>query len=158
STYYMSQAPKWLQDFNASDRASKYWNREWKDSTGKVLRVTRPGQAPSGAPLGFYDVVGATPFANDYQLEFVRELITAEKLGQSAATDLLAISISATDVLGHQVGPDSPEMAAMILRLDQQLSDFFQFLDRQVGLGNVWMAVSADHGVAPLPRQASGLR
>ncbi len=95
-------------------------------------------------------MIGSTPFANDYEFEFASELVIYEKLGDGPATDLLAISLSANDILGHQVGPDSPEMAAMALALDRELADFFDFLGHQIGLANVWIALSADHGVAPV--------
>ena len=104
STYYRSELPRWAQDFNDSKRAEKYLNQEWKDSNGNVLRSTRP---PAGKPVNFYDLVGSTPLANDYEFEFARELITYEKLGSGPATDLLIISLSANDILGHKVGPDS---------------------------------------------------
>ena len=106
----------------------------------------------------FYRIIGSTPFANDYQFDFARSLITNEKLGQGPATDLLIISLSANDILGHQVGPDSPHIEAMALALDHQLSQFFGFLGKQIGLGNVWLALSADHGISPLPSVASGFR
>jgi arylsulfatase A-like enzyme len=81
-----------------------------------------------------------------------------ENVGAGPATDLLAISLSANDILGHQVGPDSPEMAAMALALDRELADFFNFLGHQLGLANVWIALSADHGVSALPDAAKKLR
>jgi predicted AlkP superfamily pyrophosphatase or phosphodiesterase len=146
SSYYRSDLPKWAQDFNDNKRGDKYLNREWKDADGNVLRTTKPD--PSKA-TEFYSVVGSTPFANDYEFEFARELVTYEKLGTGPATDLLTISLSANDILGHQVGPDAPEMQAMALALDKQLADFFAFLGHQIGLANVWIALSADHGVAP---------
>jgi predicted AlkP superfamily pyrophosphatase or phosphodiesterase len=154
SSYYRSELPKWAQDFNDSKRTDKYLNKEWKDSDGKVLRTTAPRTGKDGSPAGFYEIVGSTPFANDYEFEFARELVTYEKLGNGQATDLLAISLSANDILGHQVGPDSPEMRAMALEMDRQLTDFFNFLGHQVGLANVWIALSADHGVAPAPAVA----
>jgi len=153
SSYYRSELPKWAQDFNDGKRGDKYLNREWKDSDGTVLRTTSPQSGKS-----FYQIVGSTPFANDYEFEFARELVTYEKLGNGPATDLLSISLSANDILGHQVGPDSAEMRAMALEMDRQLADFFTFLGHQVGLANVWIALSADHGVAPLPGVAARLR
>jgi len=154
STYYRDQLPAWVENFNESKRTEKYLNREWKDDTGKVLRTTKP----ENEKTSFYDLVGATPFANDYELEFARELIVYEKLGSGTATDLLVVSLSANDILGHKVGPDSPEMQAMALALDHQLEDFFSFLGHQIGLANVWMALSADHGVSPAPPAAAKLR
>jgi predicted AlkP superfamily pyrophosphatase or phosphodiesterase len=158
STYYRSDLPEWARKFNESHRAEKYLNREWKDSDGKVLGSAAPRTDKKGEPAGFYEVVGSTPFANDYQFEFAKELVVYEKLGTSTATDLLSISLSANDILGHQVGPDSPQMRGMALELDRQIADFVTFLGHQIGLANVWMALSADHGVAPLPESASALR
>jgi hypothetical protein len=162
STYYRPDLPEWVRNFNGSTpsagRAARYWNREWKDRDGNVLGSTAPRNAKDGSPAGFYEVVGSTPFANEYQLEFAKELVVFEKLGANSATDLLVISLSANDILGHQVGPDSPQMRGMALELDRQLGDFFSFLGRQIGMANVWMALSADHGVAPLPEFAKTLR
>jgi Type I phosphodiesterase / nucleotide pyrophosphatase len=157
STYYRPDLPEWVRKFNGSHRADKYLNREWKDSDGNTLGSTK---APAGKEkeAGFYEVVGSTPFANDYQLEFAKELVLYEKLGAGAATDLLVISLSANDILGHQVGPDSPQMRGMALELDRSLAEFFNFLGHQIGMANVWMALSADHGVAPLPEFAKTLR
>ncbi len=153
STYYRNQLPKWAQDFNDSKRAERYLNQEWKDSNGNVLRTTKP---PAGKPGNFYDLVGSTPLANDYEFEFARELVTYEKLGNGPTTDLLIISLSANDILGHKVGPDSPEMQAMAIAMDHQLAGFFEFLGRQIGLANVWITLSADHGIAPVPKVAAG--
>ena len=158
STYYRPDLPEWVRNFNGSHRADKFWKREWKDSDGNILGSTAPRNGKDGAPAGFYEVVGATPFANDYQLEFAKELVLYEKLGAGSATDLLVISLSANDILGHQVGPDSPQMHSMALELDRSLAEFFGFLGHQIGMANVWMALSADHGVAPLPEFAKTLR
>ena len=143
-----------MQNFNASKRAEKYLNREWKDDQGHVLRTTKP---EPGKNSDFFKLVGSTPFGNEYELEFARELITYEKLGHDPATDLLVISLSPNDLLGHQVGPDSPEMAAMALALDRELAGFFDFLGHELGLANVWIALSADHGVAPTASVSSKL-
>src|SRR6266853_1597477 len=158
STYYRSDLPEWVDKFNASHRAEKYWNREWKDSDGNVLGSTAPRNGTDDKAAGFYKVVGSTPFADDYQFEFAKELVLYEKLGAGAATDLLVIGLSANDILGHQVGPDSPRMRGMALELDRRLAEFFGFLGHQVGMANVWMALSADHGIAPLPEFAKTLR
>jgi predicted AlkP superfamily pyrophosphatase or phosphodiesterase len=162
STYYRPDLPEWVRNFNGAHpgegRARRYWNREWKDGDGSTLGSTAPRKAKDGSPAGFYEVVGSTPFANDYQFEFAKELVLYEKLGAGPATDLLVISLSANDILGHQFGPDSPQMRGMALALDRQLADFFEFLRHQIGMASVWMALSADHGVAPLPEFAKTLR
>ena len=153
STYYRDELPKWIQEFNDGKRAGKYLNLEWKDASGNVLRTTK-------MPVGkqdFYGVVGITPYANDYEFDFARELIIYEKVGNGPTTDLLSISLSANDILGHKVGPDTPEMQAMALALDRQLAGFFDFLGKQFGLANVVIALSADHGVGPTAAVTSKL-
>jgi len=150
SNYYRDALPRWVQDFN-STRPAKYWGREWKNSRGEVLTSTAHRKAKDGSEAGFYEVIGGTSFGNEYELEFARELVVYENVGRGPATDLLAISLSPNDILGHRVGPDSPEMAQMALDLDHELADFFNFLGHQVGLADVWIALSADHGVSSLP-------
>ncbi len=150
STYYRPDLPKWVQDFNSS-RPAKYWDREWKDGQGAVLRSTAHRTGRDGSDAGFYEVIGSTPYANEYEFEFAKELMVYENVGRGPATDLLIVSLSANDILGHQVGPDSPEMQQMALDLDHELADFFNFLGHEVGLANVWIALSADHGVSSLP-------
>jgi predicted AlkP superfamily pyrophosphatase or phosphodiesterase len=158
STYYRPDLPEWARNFNGSHRTDKYWNREWRDSDGSVLGSTALRKNKDGSPASFFEVIGSTPFANDYEFEFAKELVLYEKLGAGPATDLLTISLSANDILGHQVGTDSPQMRSMALELDRQLAEFITFLGHQVGLANVWMALSADHGIAPLPEFAKTLR
>lgn len=150
STYYRDNLPQWVQEFNSSTPA-KYWDREWKDDQGKVLRSTAHRKGRNGADAGFYEVVGSTALANDYQFEFAKQLVTNENVGGGPATDLLSVSLSANDILGHAVGPDSPEMRQMALDLDHQLAAFFNFIGQRIGLANVWIALSADHGVSSLP-------
>jgi hypothetical protein len=150
STYYRNDLPKWVQDFNSS-RPQKFWDRDWKEAQGTVLRSTAHRKSKDGSDAGFYEVVGPTAFGNEYELEFAKELVVYENVGRGPATDLLIVSLSPNDILGHQVGPDSVEMQQMALDLDRQLAGFFNFLGHQVGLANVWIALSADHGVSSLP-------
>ena len=110
-----------------------------------------------GADAGFYEVIGSTPFGNEYEFEFAKELVVYENLGSGPVTDLLAISLSPNDILGHQGGPDAPEMKTMALALDRELADFFNFLGHQIGLANVWIALSADHGISALPETAKAM-
>jgi Type I phosphodiesterase / nucleotide pyrophosphatase len=156
STYYRNDLPGWVQDFNAN-RIAKYWGREWKDAQGTVLASTAHRKAKDGSEAGFYEVVGATTFGNEYEFEFAKELVVYENVGRGPATDLVTISLSPNDILGHRVGPDSPEMAQMALDLDHELADFFNFLGHQIGLADVWIALSADHGVSSLPDKVKRL-
>lgn len=156
STYYMSALPEWVAKENASGKAEGYWNQEWRNFAGEVMGNTnRPAKA-GGAD--WYNIVGRTPLANDYELEFARNLIEHEKLGEGAATDLLIVSLSANDLLGHALGPNVPQMPAMILATDRQLASFFSYLGQRIGLANVWLALSADHGVGPAPEYAANLK
>jgi hypothetical protein len=157
STYYRDSLPQWVKEFNSS-RPQKYWDREWKDSQGALLASTGHRKGRDGTDAGFYEVVGSTTFGNEYELEFARELIVYEKIGSGPATDLLSISLSPNDILGHQVGPDSPQMKQMALDLDAELADFLNFLGHQIGLADVWVVLSADHGVATLPDAVKKLR
>jgi arylsulfatase A-like enzyme len=144
STYYAQQLPKWAADFNAADHAEKLWNREWKDAAGRVHSTAKTPAVPD-----FYHAIGESPFGNEYVFDFARELISNEKLGAGAATDLLSISLSANDILGHKHDADSPEMEAMTVATDRQLAEFFAFLDQRLGAANVWIALTADHGISP---------
>ena len=142
STYYMNALPAWATAFNAGPRAQQALDE---------AHVTTPGK--------FFSQVGPTPAANTYEIDFAKALITNEQLGHHATTDMLTLSLSANDILGHQVGPDSPQERAMVGALDTELDSFFTWLDKNVdgGLANVWVALSADHGVAPTPVQAAAL-
>ncbi len=150
STYYRDALPQWVKDFNSS-RPAKYWDREWKDSQGRLLASTAHRKSKDGSDGGFYEVIGSTTYGNEYEFEFARELVVYENIGRGPATDLLTISLSPNDILGHQVGTDSPEMRQMALDLDGNLADFFNFLGHQIGLADVWIVLSADHGVSSLP-------
>lgn len=157
STYYVSEAPHWLTNFNSQKHAQKYLNLDWKDANGDVLGSTAPHDGADGKSIEYYELVGSTPFANDYEFEFARELIQQEKLGQGTVTDLLVIGLSANDLVGHAYGPDSPQSHAMALALDRQISEFLGFLQQQYG-NRFWIALTADHGVAPTNATSLKLR
>jgi hypothetical protein len=88
---------------------------------------------------------------NQIELAFATDAIRSEHLGQGPETDLLTLSLSVNDSIGHSFGPYSAEAADATLRTDRYLAAFFDDLDKQVGLDNVWIAFSADHGAAPSP-------
>lgn len=142
STYYMPSLPDWATAFNRSDSAAQ-------------------ARLAAGAAQDdpFFTKVGPTDAAIRYELQFAEALINGEKLGSGTVTDMLTLSISSTDILGHRVGPDSPEQRQLIDQLDGNLDEFFRWLDHNVpgGLRNVWIALSADHGVAPVPMTAQQL-
>jgi hypothetical protein len=132
STYWMSELPGWAKQFNV----------------GKHAEAAR---AESGMAQGsFYDKVGRTAASVKYQLDFAEDLIDAENLGNNPAgvTDMITISISSTDINGHAVGPDDPSQGALIVQSDALLDSFFTRLDKTIGLGNIVVAMTGDHGVA----------
>jgi arylsulfatase A-like enzyme len=142
SSYYMDALPDWATTFNSGDR---------------IAQAEQEAGTPGTRP--FYEAVGSTPAANAYELDFARALITGEQLGNHPVTDLLVVSLSANDIVGHQWGPDSPQSRQMVDSLDQQLDSFFTWLDKNIpgGMASTWIALSADHGVAPVPAQALAL-
>jgi predicted AlkP superfamily pyrophosphatase or phosphodiesterase len=140
STYYMPHLPAWAAAFNAGDRLAE---------AAKEAGATGSGN--------FSAQIELTSAANHYELDFAQSLIAGEKLGQNQVTDLLTISLSAHDLAGHKYGPDSESEHRMVLGLDRDLNRFFAWLDKQVGLNNVWLALTADHGVAPVPATAAAL-
>jgi predicted AlkP superfamily pyrophosphatase or phosphodiesterase len=140
STYYMEHLPEWARAFNASGRTAEAAREAKVEGTTK-----------------FFEQVGKDPAANRYELDFAKALINGEKLGQNGVTDLIVVSLSANDIQGHQFGPDSDSEEQMILSLDRDLDNFYSWLDKTVGLKNVWLALSADHGVAPVGVQAAKL-
>jgi arylsulfatase A-like enzyme len=139
SQYYMKALPAWVVQFNSKGRPEQ-------------------ARKEAGAAEGdFYAKVGDSPAAVSYQLDFAKALIANEGLGKDDVTDVLTISISSTDILGHEVGPDSPRQRQMIDAVDVDLNDFFNFLQEHVdgGLDNVWVSLTGDHGVAPSPSLAA---
>jgi Type I phosphodiesterase / nucleotide pyrophosphatase len=132
STYWMTQLPSWAKEFNASGHAEL-------------------ARKQSGVGQGsFYEKVGKSSASVGYQLDFAKALIVGEKLGQNPAgvTDMITISVSSTDINGHAMGPDDASQKKLIVESDVFLDAFFTFLDKTVGLKNVMVAMTGDHGVA----------
>lgn len=160
STFYMPMLPAWVAEFNARTPAKDYCGKPWKamaetpGADGRVLREFRPGADEACPSPRFLDWVEDTPFMTEMELRFAREAIRQEKLGQGPGTDMLTLALCVNDFIGHRYGPYSPEVADMTLRTDRELASFFDDLDRMVGLNNVWIALAADHGVAPTPQFA----
>jgi arylsulfatase A-like enzyme len=119
---------------------------------GKTFALYRVEDDPFCSSASFMQWLRSTPFITEIELEFALEAVRHERLGQRGGTDLLTISLSANDYIGHAFGPDSPQVADMVLQTDKLLAGFFSEINSLVGLENVWIALSADHGVAPTPR------
>jgi len=140
STYYMAELPEWATKFNKGPRVAQAVKDAGLDATTQ-----------------FYNMVGRTPAANSYELAFAEALIDGEKLGTHKVTDVLTVSLSANDIVGHQLGPDSDAEREMVLALDKDINAFFTNLDKKVGLENVLVGFTADHGIAPIPAESAKL-
>jgi len=162
STYYMAALPAWVVTFNRKRPVKDYCGRNWNalpsTSEGKNTQFSL-FNASSDEPCPdtkFMDWLDRTPYMNEIELSFAEEAIKGEHLGQGSDTDLLTISLSENDYIGHAFGPYSPQVIDVTLRTDRYLASFFTVLDKLVGLKNVWIALSADHGVAPNPEFIQG--
>jgi predicted AlkP superfamily pyrophosphatase or phosphodiesterase len=140
STYYFTELPAWVKDLNGSKPSDKYAGVDW---IGHKLSAAGDD--------GFYASLPATPFGNELIELIAERAIASEKLGKHAATDLLAVSFSSNDYVGHAYGPDSPEAHDTAVRTDKLFDKFFRYVETQVGMQNVLVVLTADHGVAPLP-------
>lgn len=157
STYYMKSLPDWVAAYDSPPPAKAYCGRNWTAlpetpyQGGKLLKEFTPTRGEACPDTKFIGWLTVTPFMNQIELNFALDAIQSEHLGQGPTTDLLAVSLSVNDYIGHAFGPYSPQVADVTLETDRYLADFFQKLDQLVGLDNVWIALSADHGVAPTP-------
>lgn len=149
SSYYFKMLPGWVSDFNRSRASDKYLGRPWTpfDAPGGKPFSTMP--AALGAP--YYAAMERSPFGNDILEVFAERAVEAEQLGQRQDTDLLSISFSANDRVGHDLGPDSPQVRDISICTDRVLGKLFDYLESKIGMGNVLVVLTADHGVAPLP-------
>lgn len=145
STFYFPDLPPWVKEFNRARPASRYLNAEW---TPLAPSPDFPAFTKTVAGGEAFD---ASPFANELLEAFAERAIDAERLGQRGPTDLLTISFSANDYVGHRTGPDSPEVRDMAIRADRLLGRLLDFLNAKLGPGNTLVVLTADHGVAPLP-------
>jgi predicted AlkP superfamily pyrophosphatase or phosphodiesterase len=147
STYYFPQLPEWVVAFNSWRPADRYLGAEWVPTWGGApLKKMAKEAGPA-----FYDSLPSSPYGNDLLEQFAEQAVTSLQLGGRGGIDLLTLSFSCNDYVGHRTGPDSPEVRDISIRTDQALGKLFQFLDRQVGMDKVLVVLTADHGVAPVP-------
>ncbi len=147
STFYFPDLPQWVKDFNQQRLADKYAAAEWKAiDSDKVFK-----KMPAGAGPPLYNGLEATPFGNDLIEAFAERAIDAEQLGTHPDTDVLTVSFSANDYVGHALGPDAPEVRDISLQTDRLILKLLDYVDSKVGDGNTLVVLTADHGVAPVP-------
>lgn len=143
-TKTLPEAAYIYSDEAAEERAPKGWTRAFPHALG--------GTAGKADEL-FLDLWERTPFADDYLARMAAEALRSFALGQRDATDFLGISFSSLDRIGHDFGPRSHEVQDVLARLDVTIGSLLNDLDRMVGAGNYVVALSADHGVSPIPEQ-----
>jgi predicted AlkP superfamily pyrophosphatase or phosphodiesterase len=181
STYYFpdEKLPEWVETFNQREYPESYLGRVWQRmlpakyypmpddvvGEGKIpgeesvtfphtIRDLSEISDPRFKALRKFDAILPTPFGDDLTVKFAKALIDGEKLGQRGLTDILIVSFSSLDYCSHLFGPESQEVKDLLLRLDRQFDDLFEFIQKRVGLENCLIVFSADHGACPLPELA----
>ncbi|HSP69200.1 MAG TPA: alkaline phosphatase family protein [Bryobacteraceae bacterium] len=142
STYYFPELPAWVREFNATRPADQYAGQEW-------LGHKLPGT--TGPQL--YNNVDASPFGDELLQSLALRAMAAENLGTGSKTDVLAISYSSVDYVGHRDGPDSPEIHDMVKRVDKLIGALIDAAEVRAGRGSVLVVFSADHGSTPVPEE-----
>ena len=164
STYYHDTIPSWIARFNARQLPQRYADKQWT-----LLLAEREYPEPDSVPLenggrnytfphrfpsdssAAARVLAAFPMMDEVTLQAALAGVEALQLGKGPQTDLLAISLSTTDAVGHAYGPDSREIHDQILRLDRYLGAFLDSLFKLRDSTRVLVALTADHGVQPFP-------
>ncbi len=151
STFYRNELPDWAKKLNTEQPYRRYIGAKWQPFDAKDDSAKPFCSMVSGTDDRFCGSIEATPWGNDMIEEFAERAIAGENLGHHATTDLLAISFSSNDYVGHAVGPDDPAVRDISIRTDQVLGKLFDAAERQAGAGNTLVILTADHGVAPVP-------
>jgi predicted AlkP superfamily pyrophosphatase or phosphodiesterase len=163
SSYYANQLPEWLQEFNRKKWADTLLTKNWETlypietytasiADNNPYEFIQEGATSSSFPHkvkpNLYKQIRNLPAGNTLSFKLAKALIKGTKLGQEGHADMLCISLSSSDYIGHQYAPNSIEVEDMYLRLDKSLGQFFQFLDDEIGKGNYTIFLTADHGAA----------
>lgn len=176
SDYYFDELPDWVRTFNEARSVDAYkqvWNTlkpisTYVESGSDVndYENTARGESNSGFPHllpelwernGAYSSLRSTPFGNQLTTDFALAALENEELGADAITDVLAISYSSTDYVGHAYGVNSKEIQDTYLRLDQDLERLLQTLDQKVGAGQYVVFLTSDHGAVHVPNYLNDL-
>ena len=173
STYYAATLPNWLTNYNNAKHVDSLYSKGWDLSLAKsvyenncdadenVYESTPFGKEATHFPYNFstfigkdYSKITSTPYGNNLVIDIAKQALLNEHLGADSITDLLALSFSSPDYIGHSFGPNSWETLDGYVKLDEILADFFSFLDKQVGKDNYTVFLTADHAVANIPAYA----
>jgi arylsulfatase A-like enzyme len=170
STYYFKELPYWVKQFNdrqIPDSLMKLgWNKSLTDQQYLQFatadeknyeskpfganQTKMPYQLTRTATEGF-GKLSTTPWGNTLTVELAKAAVLSEEMGKDAITDMLAVSFSSPDYVGHSFGPNSWEVVDNYIKLDEELGRMFDFLDATVGKGKYTAFLSADHAVAHIP-------
>ncbi len=165
SDYYAQSLPAWVKKFNTSNWAEKNVPQQWAKSLAeKEYAKIGPDEFEAESqwnddtsfPHAFTEgkrneQIMGSPYGDKLIVDFAMKAVESEQLGSRGVTDLLCISLSNCDYVGHAMGPDSHEMLDLLVKVDRYLGDLFTFLDERVGKDRYIVALSADHAVCPLP-------
>jgi predicted AlkP superfamily pyrophosphatase or phosphodiesterase len=175
STYYRGRVHGWVAALNRAEPlpANRWFGHDWErlrpdidyvrysgpddvqgEGTGQRQGRTFPHPMTGGTDKpgrAYYLALFNSPFGNELLLDFAKRAIDAEHLGNGPAPDLLCISFSSNDAIGHVWGPDSQEVLDVTLRSDLIVRDLLEHLDARVGPDRYLLALTADHGICPLP-------
>ena len=161
SSYYMKEAPAWLTSFNESQRADAYFDKPWErllDDPGLYEKRARPdafegelGTTGTAFPhaVRSYRELRRSPYSDELLMQAAVAAMKSHGMGEDETPDLLAVSFSSTDYVGHDYGPFSQESMDQHLRLDALLGRFLTAIDDHAGLRHVIIVLTADHGAAP---------
>jgi predicted AlkP superfamily pyrophosphatase or phosphodiesterase len=154
STWYFSALPLWVVKFNEARRIDAFAGKTWlANGSGE-----KPRRVPAEIGPMVYSSVYSSPYGNELLTQFAEELMKEEKIGQRGVTDVLSVSYSSNDAVGHAFGPDSPEVEALTLSADREIGRLLEIADRLVGAANMIVALTADHGVASIPETLAANR
>ncbi len=165
SDYYTRNVPEWVKSFNGRDWIQQNVPEAWTRLRPEAVYARYgpdelEGEMKWGGSTAFphrfeadkkREQIVRSPYGDMMTLDFAREAVRSEKLGQRGVTDLLLISLSCTDHVGHAFGPNSQEMADQMIRLDRSLGSFIADMEKGLGKGKILVALSADHATLPLP-------
>ena len=154
SSYYREDLPDWVKAVNAQKGHERAVGAEWLPLAGTVdeSHAAKPFcSMVAGTATPFCESIEATPWGNEMIEEFAEAAILGEDLGHHSAPDVLTVSFSSNDYVGHKLGPDDPAVRDISIRTDRLLGRFLDYIDHNVGLDNTLVVMTADHGVSPVP-------
>ena len=170
STYYMNELPEWVKNFNNDDNLEKYledWVTFYEISTYNNYEIDDnnyeklfKGKDNSAFPYDTkslmkhndcFDMIKETPYGNTMTTDFAIEAVINENLGKRGVTDVLTISYSSTDYVGHNFGVASVETQDVYIRLDREIEKLLSFLDKEIGQDQYTLFLTGDHGVMEIP-------